>query len=54
MPLKHSPSEKAFVDNIRAEIRSGKPPKQAAAIGYAVQKQAAAAARKSAPAAKKR
>jgi hypothetical protein len=41
MPLKHSKTEKAFVENIRAEIKSGKPPKQAAAIAYAVQKQAA-------------
>jgi hypothetical protein len=41
MPLKHSPTEKAFVENIRAEIKSGKPPKQAAAIAYSVQKEAA-------------
>jgi hypothetical protein len=54
MPLKHSPTEKAFVENIRAEIRSGKPPKQAAAIAYSVQKQAANAARKSQAPAKKR
>lgn len=40
MPLKHSPSEKAFVQNIKAEIASGKPPKQAQAIAYAVQKEA--------------
>ena len=39
--LKHSPTEKAFVQNIKAEIKSGKPPKQAAAIAYSVQKQAA-------------
>jgi len=41
MPLKHSPSEQAFVQNIKAEIKSGKPPKQAAAIAYSVQKEAA-------------
>ncbi len=41
MPLKHSPTEKAFVENIKAEIKSGKPPKQAAAIAYSVQKEAA-------------
>lgn len=41
MPIKHSPTEKAFVENIRAEIKSGKPPKQAAAIAYSVQKEAA-------------
>lgn len=41
MPLKHSESEKAFVENIRTEIKHGKPPKQAQAIAYAVQKEAA-------------
>lgn len=41
MPLKHSPTEKAFVQNIRTEIAHGKPPKQAQAIAYAVQKEAA-------------
>ena len=41
MPIKHSPTEKAFVQNIKAEIASGKPPKQAAAIAYSVQKEAA-------------
>lgn len=48
MPLKHSKTEKAFVQNIKTEIRSGKPPKQAAAIAYSVQKEAArkAAAKK--------
>lgn len=48
MPLKQSKSEKAFVENIKTEIAHGKPPKQAAAIAYSVQKQAArqAAAKK--------
>jgi len=41
MPLKHSPTEQAFVQNIRAEIKSGKPPKHDAAIAYSVQKEAA-------------
>lgn len=41
MPIKHSASEKAFVQNIQAEIKSGKPPKQAQAIAYSVQKEAA-------------
>ena len=41
MPLKHSKSEKAFVQNIKTEIKSGKPPKQAVAIAYSVQKEAA-------------
>lgn len=41
MPIKHSATEKAFVQNIKTEIASGKPPKQAAAIAYSVQKEAA-------------
>lgn len=41
MPIKHSASEKAFVQNIKAEIAHGKPPKQAQAIAYSVQKEAA-------------
>ena len=41
MPIKHSASEKAFVQNIKTEIAHGKPPKQAQAIAYSVQKQAA-------------
>jgi hypothetical protein len=48
MPLKHSPTEKAFVENIKTEIKHGKPPKQAPA--YAAQKQAT----RKQPAAKKR
>jgi hypothetical protein len=38
MPIKHSPTEQAFVQNIKAEIKSGKPPKQTPA--YSAQKQA--------------
>lgn len=41
MPIKHSATEKAFVQNIKTEIKSGKPPKQAVAIAYSVQKEAA-------------
>ena len=41
MPLKNSKSEKAFVQNIKTEIKSGKPPKQTVAIAYSVQKEAA-------------
>jgi hypothetical protein len=41
MPLKKSASEKAFVQNIKTEIKHGKPPKQAVAIAYSVQKAAA-------------
>ena len=40
MPLKKSSSKKALKQNIKAEIKAGKPPKQAAAIGYSVQRQA--------------
>jgi hypothetical protein len=42
MPLKKSASEKAFVQNIKTEIKHGKPSKQAVAIAYSVQKAAAA------------
>jgi hypothetical protein len=48
MQIKHSPAEKAFVQNIRTEIKSGKPPKQTPA--YSAQKQAT----QKQPAAKKR
>lgn len=40
MPLKKSATEKAFVQNIKTEIKHGKPPKQAVAIAYSVQKAA--------------
>lgn len=42
MPLKKSTSDKAFKENIRAEVKAGKPVKQAVAISYAVKKEAAA------------
>ena len=42
MPLKKSTSEKAFKENIKAEIKAGKPVKQAVAISYAVKRAAAA------------
>jgi hypothetical protein len=38
MPLIKSPSLKARQANIKTEIAAGKPPKQAVAIGYAVQR----------------
>ena len=40
MPLKHSKSEKAFKSNIKAEMKAGKPQKQAVAIAYAVKRDA--------------
>lgn len=41
MPLKKSSGKKAREQNIRTEIKAGKPPKQAVAIGYSVQRRAA-------------
>jgi hypothetical protein len=41
MPLKKSPSDKAFTANLKAELKAGKPQKQALAIAYSVQKEAA-------------
>ena len=40
MPLKKSPTPKALVENIKAEIKAGKPPKQAVAIAYSVKREA--------------
>ena len=40
MPLKKSASKKAFKENVRAEIKAGKPTKQAVAIAYSVQRKA--------------
>lgn len=40
MPLVHSKSKKAFEENIRREIKAGKPPKQAVAIAYSVKRKA--------------
>jgi hypothetical protein len=41
MPLKKSTSSKAFTQNIKTEVKHGKPVKQAVAIAYSVQKEAA-------------
>jgi hypothetical protein len=38
MPLKKSKSKKAFKENIKAEIKAGKPIKQAVAIAYSVKR----------------
>lgn len=43
MPLKKSTSEKAFRENVRAEVKSGKPVKQSVAIAYSVKREAAKA-----------
>lgn len=41
MPLKKSTSAKAFRENVKAEVKSGKPVKQAVAIAYSVKRSAA-------------
>lgn len=40
MPLKHSKSRKAFSANVKAEIKAGKPQKQAVAIAYSAKRKA--------------
>lgn len=40
MPLIKSSSKKAFQKNVRAEMKAGKPAKQAVAIAYSVQREA--------------
>jgi hypothetical protein len=40
MPLKKSASPKAFKENIKAEVKAGKPVKQAVAIAYAERREA--------------
>jgi hypothetical protein len=40
MPLTKSKSPKAFKENIKKEMKAGKPQKQAVAIAYAVAKKA--------------
>ena len=41
MPLKKSTGKEAFRQNIKAEVKAGKPVKQAVAIAYAVKRGAA-------------
>ena len=41
MPLVKSKSADAFRKNVKAEIKAGKKPSQAAAIAYSVQRRAA-------------
>ena len=45
MPLKKSTSKEAFKSNVKAEVKAGKPVKQAVAIAYS-EKRAAAAKKK--------
>lgn len=40
MPLQKSTSKKAFSENVKAEMRAGKPRKQAVAIAYSVKREA--------------
>jgi hypothetical protein len=40
MPLVKSKSSEAFRKNIKAEVKAGKPVKQAVAIAYAVKREA--------------
>ena len=40
MPLKKSASSEAFRKNIKAEVKAGKPVKQAVAIAYSVKREA--------------
>lgn len=46
MPLTKSTSKKAFSENIKTEMKAGKPQKQAVAIAYSVKKKAAKKAKK--------
>lgn len=41
MPLQKSTSAKAFKENIKAEVKAGKPVKQAVAIAYSEKREAA-------------
>ena len=41
MPLKKSTSKEAVLSNVRAEVKAGKPVKQAVAIAYATKRAAA-------------
>ena len=46
MPLKKSTSKQAFSSNVRAEVKAGRPVKQAVAIAYSTKRAAAKKKRK--------
>ena len=46
MPLAKSKTEKAFKENIKAEVKAGKPVKQAVAIAYSEKREAEKKAKK--------
>ncbi len=46
MPLKKSTTPKAFQANLKAEVKAGKPAKQAVAIAYSVKREAMKKAKK--------
>ena len=54
MPLKKSASKKAFSENVAAEMRAGRPQKQAIAIAYSVKREAEGKKSRARPATKKR
>jgi hypothetical protein len=53
MPLVKSSSKEAFRKNVEAEVKSGRPVKQAVAIAYSVKREAAKKPASKAPAKKK-
>jgi len=46
MPLKKSASPKAFKENVKTEVKAGRPVKQAVAIAYAEKREAEKKAKK--------
>lgn len=46
MPLKKSASKRAFGENVAAEMRAGRPQRQALAIAYSVKREAESRGRK--------
>ena len=46
MPLQKSASPKAFKENIKAEVKAGKPVKQSVAIAYSQKREAEKAKKK--------